>query len=149
MATRPPIIYGDPAPNFYNTALAQLISTYTDLVDKVQTQNYNLNYEIEKYSQDHSVDYKKSFYENQSIDYLKSIYIYLFYIYFFLICIIIFILALNGKLYKMDMIALACGLIIFPFIIYPLEQFVYSLLLYIYNFFTEQVFTNVYMNTDY
>ena len=98
------IIYGDGPPNYYNTALAQLISTYTDLVNKVQTQNNNLDYDIKKYSQDHSVDYKKSFYENQSIEYLKGIYIYLFYIYFFLILTIIFILLLNGKLFKLNML---------------------------------------------
>jgi len=149
MGTRPPTIFGDPAPNYYNTALAQLISTYTDLVNKVQTQNNNLDYDIKNYSQDHSADYKKSFYENQSIEYLKSIYVYLFYIYYFLIAIIIFILVLNRKIYKLDMILLALGLVIFPFIVYPLEQFIYSLLLYIYNFFTEQIFTNVYINTDY
>lgn len=142
-------IYGDPAPNYYNTALAQLISTYTDLVNKVNTQNYNLDYNIKKYSQDHSVDYKKSFYENQSIEYLISIYKYLFFFYFFLICIILFILGLNGKLYKLDSILLAAGLLIFPFIVYPVEQFIYSMYLYIYKYFTEQVFTNVYLNTDY
>ena len=143
------IIYGDGAPNYYNTALAQLISTYTDLVNKVKNQNNNLDYDIQKYSQDHSVDYKKSFYENQSIDYLKSIYIYLFYIYFFLILIIIFILLLNGKLFKIDMALMTILLICFPFLIFPLEQFIYSIFLYFYDFFTESVFSNVYITGNY
>ena len=149
MPQKPSIIYGDGPPNYYNTALAQLISTYTDLVNKVQIQNNNLDYDIKKYSQDHSVDYKKSFYENQSIENLKSIYIYLFYIYFFLIFTIIFILLLNRKIFKIDMIILTIVLIVFPFFIYPLEQFIYSIFLYFYDFFTESIFSNVYITGNY
>jgi len=143
------IIYGDPQPNYYNTALAQLISTYTDLVNKVQTQNQNIDKQIQQYSQEHSTDYKKSFYENQSTEYLKNIYIYLFYIYALFILIIIFILVFNGKLTDFYMILLVVGLIVFPFIIYPIEQFLYTFFKYIYDFFTEQVFSNVYMNGAY
>jgi hypothetical protein len=142
-------IYGDPNPNYYNTALAQLISTYTDLVNKVQTQNNNIDQETQKFSQDHSTDYKKSFYENQSIEYLQNIYIYLFYIYLFFVLIIIFILIFNGKIYNFNMLALVVGLIIFPFYIYPLEQLLYLFFMYIYNFLTEQVFPNVYITTAY
>jgi len=138
------IIYGDPAPNYYNTALAQLISTYTDLVNKVQVQNEELDKEIEGYSQEHSTDYTKSFYENQSIEYLKNIYVYLFYIYFFFVLIVIFIMIFKNTIFEMNNSILVIVLILLPFIIYPIEQFIYSFVLYIYKFFTDQVFTNVY-----
>ena len=138
-------IYGDPAPNYYNTALSQLISTYTDLVNKVQTQNNQLDQEIQKFSQAHSTDYTKSLYENQSAEYLKSIYVYLFYIYCFFVLIVIFIMIFNKKIFELNNILLAVFLVLFPFIIYPFEQFVYSFIMYIYKFLTEQVFSNTYL----
>ena len=138
-------IFGDPAPNYYNTALAQLISTYTDLVNKVQTQNNKLDQEIQQFSQAHSTDYTKSLYENQSAEYLKRIYIYLFYIYCFFVLIVIFIMIFNKKIFELNNILLAVFLILFPFIIYPFEQFVYSFIMYIYKFLTEQVFSNIYL----
>jgi t-SNARE complex subunit (syntaxin) len=111
-------IYGDPYPNYYYTAIVQLISTYTDLVNKVQTQNENIDDETQQFAQDHSTDYKKTFYENQSIEYLQSIYIYLFYIYLFFVLIIIFILVFNQKIYNFNMLALVLLLILFPFYFY-------------------------------
>ena len=128
-------IYGDPLPNYYNTALAQLISTYTDLVNKVQTQNQNIDKQIQQFSQDHSTDYKKSFYENQSTEYLKNIYIYLFYIYAFLVLIIFFILLFNGKLFDFYMILLIVFLVLFPFIIYPIDHFLYIFTIFLQNKF--------------
>jgi len=142
-------IYGDPSPNYYNTAITQLITTYTDLVYKVKTQNDNIDEEIQKFTQDHSTDYKKTFYENQSIDYLQNVYVYLFYVYLFFVLIVIFILVFNGEIYKMNMLALVLLLILFPFYIYPIEQLLYLFFMYIYNFFTEKVFPNVYITTGY
>ena len=141
-----PVIYGDPSPNYYSTALAQLISTYTDLVNKVQTQNNELDKEIQNFSQMHSTDYTKSLYENQSTEYLNNIYIYLFYIYAFLTLIVIFIMIFKKKIMEINYAILAILLILFPFFIYPVEKFIYSFLVYIYKIFTGQVFTNVYIN---
>ena len=142
----PPIIYGDPSPNYYDTALSQLISTYTDLVNKVQTQNNKLDQEIQNFSQMHSTDYTKSLYENQSTVYLNNIYVYLFYIYAFLTLIVIFIMIFKKKIMEINYTILAILLILFPFFIYPVEKFIYSFFLYIYKIFTGQVFTNVYIN---
>jgi hypothetical protein len=136
---------GDPYPNFYSTAYAQLISTYKDLVNKVQTQNDQLDKQILQYNQDHSVDYKMSFYENQSIEYLKNIYMYLFYLYGFFVLILGFIFMFKGVFFKPYNITILITLLLFPFLIYPLEQFLYSIWIYIYSFLTDQAFSNIYL----
>ena len=147
--TEPPTetVYGDPDPNFYQTAYGQLISSYGDLVKKVMDQNDKIDEQISEYENIHSTDYQKSVYESGSTEYLHTIYVYLFYIYYAIVLIVVLFGLYKGAFSfaaPFTLLVTLC-LIIFPFVIYYIEQQIYSFLLYIWSLLTD----NVYLAGDY
>ena len=147
----PETIYGDPDPNFYQTAYAQLISSYGDLVKKVMDQNDKIDEQITEYEQIHSTDYQKSVYESGSIQYLHTIYIYMFWIYYIVIGLVILYGLYKGAFSFAPPFNLVIVLfmVVFPFVIYSIEQLFYLLGKYIWDFFTENVYSNVYLSGNY
>jgi len=122
-----------------------LLATYSDLVNKVIDQNNKIDEQIEKYQQQHSTDYKKSVYEMESTESLQVIYNYLFYVYYFVVLILFFYIMMNGALFKPMNIGIVVLLLLFPFIILPIETFVADIFRYFYSFFTQNVYSNVYL----
>lgn len=139
--------YGDPDPNYYAVAHGQLLASYSDLLKKVQDQNAKLDEQIKRKSQDHSTDYKKAFYENESAEYLRTIYTYLLYIYIFFAVIVIMLMIFTGQIIQPRMLILAILLILFPYFIYPLENILYTTFMWIYSLIMDKVFKNPYLST--
>lgn len=147
----PKTVLGDPDPNYYQTAYGQLISSYGDLVKKVLDQNDKIDRQIIEYEQLHSSDYQKSIYENESTYNLTIVYNYLFYIYY-IVLLILFIYGAFKGIYSFNnplQILFLIFLIIFPYVIYPIEELVYALFKYIWSFFTESVYSNIYLSGNY
>jgi len=106
--------------------------------------NSNLQSEFDKINP--STNYQKSNYQMQTVQWLLSIYKYLFWIY------IAVTAGLAGCIYqyttynKYIKVLLAALLLLFPFYILKVEQFIYSILTFIYSIFTSTIYTNVYFN---
>lgn len=109
-------------------------------------QRYNADMQTEFDKINPSTNYQKSNYQMQTVQWILSIYKYLFWIY------IIVAIGLAGCIYqytsynKYIKILLAAIIILFPFYILKLEQFIYSILTFIYSIFTSTIYTNVYFN---
>ncbi len=94
-----------------------------------------------------STNYQKSNYQMQTIQWLLSIYTYLFWIYIAVAC------GLVGCIYQYTnyniyiKILLAIIILLFPFYILKLEQYIYAVLTFIYAIFTSTIYNNVYFNT--
>jgi len=147
----PKTVLGDPDPNYYQTAYGQLISSYGDLVKKVLDQNDKIDRQIIEYEKLHSSDYQKSIYENESTYNLTIVYNYLFYVYY-IVLLIVFIYGAFKGIYSLKnplQLLLLIFLIIFPYVIYPIEEFFYFLFKYIWSFFTESVYSNIYLSGNY
>lgn len=120
----------------------QLLTTYQNLLDKVTSEN-NM---IKKSYPGLSIYGQKSIYINQSTNTLTTINTWLFWIYilFAIILSIIFILKPYSIPFKIGIVIIICG---FPFYIYPVETFVYKLMMYIYSILLSVVYNNGYANT--
>ena len=106
--------------------------------------NVDLQKEFDKINP--NTNYQKSNYQMQTVQWILGIYKYLFWIY------IAVAAGLSGCIYmytsynKYIKVLLAILLILFPFYILKLEQFIYSILTFIYSLFTSTIYTNVYLN---
>lgn len=145
------VVTGDPYPNYYETAYAQLISSYGDLVKKVMDQNLKLEEQMADYDNQHSTDYQKSVYEIESIDQLKKIYGTMFYVFYAFVGITILyglykgVFSLKTPAYLIAVIFL----LIFPFVVYSLEEIGYSIIKYVWDLVNENVYSNVFLQGDY
>jgi len=145
------IVFGDPNPNYYETAYAQLISSYGDLVKKVMDQNLKLEQQMADYDNQHSTDYQKSVYENESTEKIKKVYGTMFYVFYAFVGITILyglykgVFSLKTPAYLIAVIFL----LIFPFVIYSVEEIGYSIIKYVWDLVTENVYSNVYLQGDY
>ena len=120
----------------------QLLSTYQNLLDKVTSEN-NM---IKKSYPGLSIYGQKSIYINQSTYTLTTINTWLFWIYlaFAVILSIIIILKPYSIPFKVAMVIIICT---FPFYIYPVETFIYKMVMYIYSILLSIVYNNGYANT--
>ena len=150
-SSTPSVVVGDPYPNYYETAYAQLISSYGDLVKKVMDQNTKLEEQMVEYTNLHSTDYQKSIYENESTAYLKNTYTTMLYIFYFVVGITLIYGFYKGvfSLKTPGYLMLMVFLIVFPYIIFTIESILYSLIKYVWDILTENVFPNVYLENDY
>jgi hypothetical protein len=133
------------------TAYDQLLSGYGDLVNKVTEQNNTLDKQINEYKKIHSSDYQKSVYENESTQKLSIIYKYLFYIYYILLLVLFVYALVKGVISFQNpvhiiLLALFIG---FPYIIFPIEEVIYIFFNYIWSLFTDNVYSDIYLSTEY
>lgn len=144
-------VLGDPYPNYYEPAYDQLLSSYGDLANKVKEQNRIIDKQIDEYKKIHSIDYQKSVYENESTQKISVVYKYLFYIYYILL-LVLFVYALVKGLISFKnpvhiiLLALSIG---FPYIIFTIEKAIYMFFNYIWSLFTDNVYSDIYLSTEY
>jgi len=116
----------------YDTIHDLLLSSYSDLIQKVNDENKQIDDQIKNYKQDHSIDYKKSEYESESTATLQMVYNYLFYIYYFIVLILFFYMVMNGVFFDITNFIVINILFFFPFIILPIENGI----MYIFSYFS-------------
>ena len=124
----------------YNTIHDVLLSSYSDLIQKVNDENKQIDDQIKNYEQDHSVDYKKSEYESESTATLQMVYNYLFYIYYFIVLILFFYMVMNGVFFNIANLIVIHILFFFPFIILPIENGIVYVFRYLASLFTSDVY---------
>jgi hypothetical protein len=124
----------------YDTIHDILLSSYSDLIQKVNNENDDIDKQTANYQQQHSVDYKKSVYESESTEYLHSIYNYLFYIYYFIVLILFFYMVMNNVFFNINNFIIINILFFFPFIIVPIENFLMYIFRYLASFFQQDVY---------
>lgn len=93
-----------------------------------------------------STNYQKSNYQMQTIQSILSIYTYLFWIYIAVAAGLVGCVYMYTPYNNYIKVLLALVIMLFPFYILKLEQFIYALLTFIYSIFTSTIYTNVYFN---
>jgi hypothetical protein len=116
-----------------NISLSKIDTFNSQLEDKLRDINPNTNYQ-------------KSNYQHQTIQWLLSIYTYLFWIYIAVgigLSGCIFLYTPFNNYTKIFFILL---ILLFPYYILKVEQYLYSVLSFIYSLLTSTIYTNVYYN---
>lgn len=93
-----------------------------------------------------STNFQKSNYQMQTIQWILSIYTYLFWIYIAVAAGLVGCIYQYTPYNKYTKIILALIIMLFPFYILKLEQYIYSWFTFIYAIFTSTIYTNVYFN---
>lgn len=130
--TRPVTRRPTPTPNTNTHNI--LLSSYTNLLNKVKQQNSKILSQIEEYDHIHSTNYTDSVYESESAENLQVVYNYLFYIYYSIAFLFILFVIFKFGLFTIHSILMILIVLFFPFIIIPVENFLKNGFLYIYSF---------------
>ena len=124
----------------YNTIHDILLTSYSDLIQKVNEENDEIDKHIKNYEQHHSIDYKKSEYEYEYTATLQMVYNYLFYIYYFIVLILFFYMVMNGVFLNPTNFIVIHILFFLPFLILPIENMIAYVFRYLASFFTTDVY---------
>ena len=122
----------------------QVLSNYTMLLDKVKKENTQLANSFDYMKNQSSADGQKSKYVNQSTQILEKIYNVLFWIYLVVavgLSVVIYMYSKQGIYMKVFFILLV---LLFPYYIYPLENFVFEIMRYLYSLMLSVVYVNNY-----
>jgi hypothetical protein len=125
----------------------QILNNYQQLLDTVSKENNIINSTYNNEWTFNSAAGQQSKYIYQSSTILSKIYFYGFWIYLilgFILCIIIFMKP-NAIYLKVLLIAV---IILYPFIIYPLEEYIYIISTYIWDVLLSNTYDNGYGNTS-
>ena len=117
---------------------------YSMLLDKVTKENKQLNNLFDYMKNQSSADGQKSKYVNQSTQILEKIYNVLFWIYLVVavgLSVVIYMYSKQGIYMKVFSILLV---LLFPYYIYPLENFVFEIMRYLYSLVLSVVYVNNY-----
>lgn len=107
---------------------------------------YNTDMQTEFNKINPATNYQKSNYQMQTIQWILSIYKYLFWIYIAVAGVLAGCIYMYTPYNIYIKIFLAAVFLLFPFYILKLEQFIYSIFTFIYSLFTSTIYTNVYFN---
>ena len=122
----------------------QVLTNYRMLLDKVTKENKQLANSFDYMKNQSSADGQKSKYVNQSTQILEKIYNVLFWIYLvvaFGLSVVIYMYSKQGIYMKVFFILLV---LLFPYYIYPLENFVFEIMRYLYSLMLSVVYVNNY-----
>jgi len=122
----------------------QVLTNYTMLLDKVKKENIQLANSFDYMKNESSADGQKSKYVNQSTQMLEEIYNVLFWIYLVVavgLSVVIYMYSKQGIYMKVFFILLV---LLFPYYIYPLENFVFEIMRYLYSLVLSVVYVNNY-----
>ena len=122
----------------------QVLTNYTMLLDKVKKENIQLANSFDYMKNESSADGQKSKYVNQSTQMLEKIYNVLFWIYLVVavgLSVVIYMYSKQGIYMKVFFILLV---LLFPYYIYPLENFVFEIMRYLYSLVLSVVYVNNY-----
>jgi short subunit fatty acids transporter len=122
----------------------QVLTNYTMLLDKVTKENKQLANSFDYMKNQSSADGQKSKYVNQSTQILEKIYNVLFWIYLVVavgLSVVIYMYSKQGIYMKVFFILLV---LLFPYYIYPLENFVFEIMRYLYSLMLSVVYVNNY-----
>jgi len=122
----------------------QVLTNYTMLLDKVKKENIQLANTFDYMKNQSSADGQKSKYVNQSTQILEKIYNVLFWIYLVVavgLSVVIYMYSKQGIYMKVFFILLV---LLFPYYIYPLENFVFEIMRYLYSLVLSVVYVNNY-----
>lgn len=122
----------------------QVLTNYTMLLDKVKKENIQLANSFDYMKNESSADGQKSKYVNQSTQILEKIYNVLFWIYLVVavgLSVVIYMYSKQGIYMKVFFILLV---LLFPYYIYPLENFVFEIMRYLYSLVLSVVYVNNY-----
>jgi hypothetical protein len=122
----------------------QVLTNYKMLLDKVTKENIQLANSFDYMKNESSADGQKSKYVNQSTQILEEIYNVLFWIYLVVavgLSVVIYMYSKQGIYMKVFFILLV---LLFPYYIYPLENFVFEIMRYLYSLVLSVVYVNNY-----
>lgn len=108
---------------------------YFSLFTAVFNENNSLQNNIQILKDTYSTDDKKFNYENDQMQWFISTNNFLYCVYFFLVMLFAVIIILKNQKYSYKIeIAMITLFIVFPFIVGPIEIFIYNIIRYIWSF---------------
>lgn len=103
------------------------MSDYTSLFNSIKQQNNTLLEAKRDLTDNYSIDDQKVYYQLQQLQFIKNIINYLVYIYYALVIVVIYILLFRQKdLNRYIKIFIVLCFVMYPFIIGPLEMYLYN-----------------------
>ena len=93
-----------------------------------------------------ATNFQKSNYQMQTVQWILSIYTYLFWIYIAVAAGLVVCIYQYTPYNTYSKVLLALVIMLFPFYILKVEQYIYSWFTFIYAIFTSTIYTNVYFN---
>jgi hypothetical protein len=114
-----------------------------DILQMILDQNRLLEQKNQNINDNQTTDNQKNYYMNQNLVYYANVNSYLFLFYFLLIIIISYITIYSIRMNNYMKIATIVGFILFPFVIYDIEVWVFRILRYFYYFANGKVYTHI------
>jgi hypothetical protein len=117
-----------------------------DTYNEIQNQNQQIQDQIDSLTQSYSLYDQKSYYQSQDIYRLYTVNWYLIIIYYVTVVFLIYFIYEYSKYSIFLNIIILVLLFAFPFIILPVERFIWDISEFIYNLIIGKVYSNVYKN---
>ena len=114
-----------------------------DILQMILDQNRLLEQKNQNINENQTTDNQKNYYMNQNLVYYRNVNSYLFLFYFLLIIIISYITIYSIRMNNYMKISTIIGFILFPFVIYDVEVWVFRILRYFYYFANGKVYTHI------
>ena len=114
-----------------------------DILQMILDQNRLLEQKNQNINENQTTDNQKNYYMNQNLVYYANVNSYLFILYFLLIIIISYITIYSIRMNNYMKIATIVGFILFPFVIYDIEVWVFRILRYFYYIANGKVYTHI------
>lgn len=112
-----------------------IISNYFTLFTTVSNENDTLETNVKKLNEYYSTDDQKVNYEELQIQWFNTIKNYLYFTYYTLVLTLAILLIIkNTKYTKVYKFTIILCLVVFPFIIAPIEIIIYNIITYIWSF---------------
>jgi len=111
----------------------------------IKLQNDMLKNQIDKISNIYSADNQRAIYQTTNLEYQTTIYSYLLIAYYLLLVILIFLFYFDIKnVSRIVKVGIIIAIILYPWVIYLFEKFIYFIFAYLYSIVNGNVFFNDY-----
>jgi hypothetical protein len=110
------------------------MNDYTGLLNMVTLQNKKIVKAINEVEDRHTTTNQINNYKNEQSAWFKSMNKMLMYIYYFMALILSYLILINKKISRNNKIVISITLLVFPFVINPIEMMFYNTLRYIWTF---------------
>lgn len=134
-----------------NPTINDVISYYKEQIDTHMIDNKNkqeevLDKHIDYLEDKQSTDFQKTAYESNEVDKLNYWSGYLIRVYYVIILVLSYFIVMEPSISRYLKAIIIFGFIVYPFIIYTIQEYVYVILRYMYSLFTSTVYSNTYLN---
>ncbi len=125
----------------------QVLKNYTELYNKVKSENDRLKLAYDKNKNNHSADAQHSKYVTLSQQIIKTVYTYSFWIYMVLSLVLAVFIYYKPFSIFMKLFFFAI-IFVFPYYIFYIQNLIYTIVMYLYHIIRSKVYNNGFSNTN-